>query len=204
MKEETSHKTNTTYFYEQQYQATSRLHCIPKRLCHTAQEVDAFVRHHHQPTSLVARHGDGSVLHTGTHEQMCLWVVKQSRPVWVEPSLLSSCAYQELCGLRLVFTPDNTPVLYRRTLHTQHTDTDTPPSMLSLLSLSCPYSTQSVVVPTGDADCTHHEAQQFLNRNRERLPASGYIDMCSIDKDRSCYYITDVQETDRYSVLTGK
>lgn len=194
MKETPSHqnenetKTKRTYFYEHQYYTTSLLHCIPKRLCHTTQEVDTFVRNHHT-TSFVARHKDGSVLHTGTHEQMRRWVVKQSQPVWVEPCLLSSHVYQELCGLRLVYTTDDTPVLYRRTLQHAHNASTQP-------VLSFPYITQSIVVATDGAHQTYKEACLFLRRNRAQLPASGYIDMCNIDKDTGCYYITDVQDVD--------
>lgn len=181
-------ETKRTYFYEHQYYATSRLHCIPKRLCHTAQEVDAFVRHrNHHTTSFVARNKDGSVLHTGTHEQMRLWVVKQSRPVWVEPCLLSSRFYQEMHGLRLVFTPDDTPVLYRRIL--QHA-----PNSRTRPVFSFPYCTQSVVITTDCAHQTYKEACLFLNQNRAQLPTSGYIDMCSVDTKTGCYYITDVQD----------
>ena len=181
--------TKRTYFYEHQYDATSRLHCIPKRFCHTAQEVDAFVRHNNlRATSFVARHNDGSVLHTGTHEHMRLWVVKQIRPVWVEPCMISVRICQELQGLRLVFAPGNTPVLYRRTL--QHTRGGH--SAQSVVSF--PYHTQSVIIATDNAHQTYKEACVFLDQNRAKLPVSGYIDMCSIETHTGCYYITDVQE----------
>ena len=168
------------YLFKSQYDWVTELKMVPRVLCRSLRDAQAFAQQHSH-TAYVIRDIGGAVVRTGSLPELARWTALQTSVFYMEPSVLCD-DYETVEGFRFAFTPHSN-ALVRRVLRVEPCSTTTTPYCTTSQPVSLSESSHVSLV--------YRVIQQFVHMNRTALPTCGYIDVCSVDL--STHYVTDIQ-----------